>query len=115
MNKDPKTFLLHILECIGYIEYDVHNISKEEFLDSVTIQDAVNRRLEIIGEATKNIPENIRNHYKSIPWKKLAGMRDILIHNYFGVDLDMVWGIVKDDLPDLKNKIKVILDELNKA
>jgi len=69
------------------------------------------RRLEIIGEAVKNIPDDFRAKYPDIPWRQIAGMRDILIHAYFGVELRRVWKVVKEDLPELKLKILKILDE----
>lgn len=84
MREDPKIFLEHILESIG---------------ESVTIQDAVIRRLEM-----KNLPSSFKNKHQEIPWKKIAGLRDILIHQYFGVDLDLVWEIVNKDIPKLKKQ-----------
>jgi len=80
-----------VLECIELIEKYTGGKSKEEFLKSIQLQDAVIRRIEIIGEAVKNIPEGIKKSYQDIPWKKIAGMRDILIHEYFGVDLELTW------------------------
>ena len=73
---------------------------------------AVIRRLEIMGEAAKNIPEDFRNKYCEVPWKQIAGMRDVLIHGYFGVNLERVWIVVERDLPDLKQKISKILEEI---
>jgi len=72
------------------------------------------RRLEVIGEAVKNLPLDFREKYPNIDWKKIAGLRDVLIHAYFGVSLERIWVIVKDDLPDLKKKIKKILDDMEK-
>lgn len=89
----------------------MNDISKKEFFEETKIQDAVLRRLEIIGEATKNVSLEVRRKYSDVPWKKMAGMRDKLIHAYFGVDLERVWSVVKDDLPDIKKKIIVILNE----
>ena len=76
------------------------------------MQDAVIRRLEIIGEATKNIPEEFTKKHSEVPWSGIAKMRDKLIHKYFGVDLDLTWDVLKDDLPSLKEKIKKILREV---
>ena len=71
--------------------------------------------MEIIGEAVKNIPNDFKEKYIEIPWKKIAGLRDILMHAYFGIDLDITWNIIKKDLPDLKEKILNIKDELEKT
>lgn len=111
MKKDIKIFLLHILESIERIENFAGEISTDEFLKSEIIQDAVMRRIEIIGEAVKNIPNSFRNKYSDIEWKKIAGTRDTLIHGYFGVDLRLTFKIVKKDIPDLKKKISKILKE----
>ena len=75
------------------------------------IQDAVIRRLEIIGEAVKNIPFSFRKEYPKIPWKKISGLRDILIHEYFGVDMRLVWRITKKDMPEFKKRISDILEK----
>ena len=72
----------------------------------MNLRDATIRRLEIIGEAVKNIPNSFRNKYPEVPWRNIAGFRDILIHAYFGINLDRVWNIIKKDLPDLKKNIK---------
>ncbi|MBU4190535.1 MAG: DUF86 domain-containing protein [Candidatus Thermoplasmatota archaeon] len=109
MKKDISIFLKHILESIERIEEFTKGISKEKFLDSVQLQDAVIRRLEIIGEAVKNLPPGFRKKHADVPWSEIARTRDKLIHGYFGVDLTLTWDIVKKDLPDLKKKIKKIL------
>jgi len=111
MKKDPKIFLEHILESIGEIEKYTKNISKKRFFDSVMIQDAAVRRLEIISEAVKNLPTSFKNRYPKIPWKKIAGTRDILIHEYFGVNVDLVWKIVNKNIPQLKKQISKLLEE----
>ena len=105
MSKDVTVFVKHILESIALIEEYISKISVDDFMKSRQIQDAVMRRLEIIGEATKNIPDSFRKEYPDIPWREIAGMRDILIHNYFGVDLELTWTTIKENLPDLKHKL----------
>lgn len=112
MTKDPKVFLRHILESIEQIEQYSAGKSKEEFLASTQIQDAVMRRLEIIGEASKNLLAELRERYSTIPWNEITGMRDVLIHEYFGVDAELVWRTVEHDLPIFKQHIQKILSEI---
>jgi len=108
--KDDKVYLTHIVECIQYIlEYT--QSGEEEFYKQRIIQDAVIRNLEIIGEATKNISKEYRNQYPDIPWREMAGLRDVLIHDYLGVDLKIVWAVVKNELPRLLTQIKNLLSE----
>lgn len=103
--KDPSVFVSHILECIEKIEEYLADKTKKDFLNSTQLQDAVIRRIEIIGEAATNIPEEIQKEYPEIRWEEAKGMRNILIHEYFGVDLNLTWEVVKQDLPKLKEQM----------
>lgn len=111
MRKDPKVFLQHIHESIEEIERNLRHCAKEEFLSTIPLQDAVVRRLEIMGEAVKNLSPSFRKKQSGIRWKDIAGMRDVLIHGYFGVDYDLVWKICKKDVPVLKKQIAGLLKE----
>ena len=85
-------------DAINLIEEYIKDKKKSEFLESKQLQDSVIRRIEIIGEAIKNIPDDFKRTHEIIPWKEITGMRDILIHQYFGVDLELTWEVVKTDL-----------------
>lgn len=110
MKKDTAVFLKHILDSINRIIEFTNNFSKAQFLKSVKTQDAVIRRLEIIGEATKCLPKEFTERHREVPWNEIARMRDKLIHGYFGVDLNITWNVIKEDLPSLSKKIKEILN-----
>lgn len=87
--------------------------SYEQFAADTKTQDAVIRTLEIVGEATKRLSPVLRESRPDVPWKSMAGLRDKLIHDYFGVDLDVVWRIVRDELPPLADRVTAALDETN--
>jgi uncharacterized protein with HEPN domain len=113
MRREVHLYIEDIIDCIAKIEEYTDNITDDDFNDSSQIQDAVIRRLEIIGEAVKNIPKSVRDKYPDIPWKNIAGLRDVLIHAYFGVNLKRTWKAVKEDIPDLKAKIMSMRDDLS--
>ena len=99
-----------ILESIELIESYVANMNFEEFKKDRKTIDAVIRNFEIIGEAARNIPKEIRNKFTDIDWKGIIGLRNRVVHEYFGVSLTIVWEIIKSDLPVLKDKIKQLFE-----
>ncbi len=113
MKKD-KLYLQHIMETIYDIEKFMEKVSKDGFLKNKEKQYAVLRALEIIGEATKNLSIELKTNHPEIPWKEISGMRDKLIHEYFGVNLELVWETIKNDIPKLKRQTLKILEEINK-
>jgi len=112
--RGDKEFLLDMLEGIKRIELYTERLSYQDFLRKIETQDALVRNLEIIGEASKNISKDLKIEYNHIPWKEIAGMRDKVIHFYFGVNWDIVWGAAKENLPQLKEKIEGILNKIEK-
>jgi uncharacterized protein with HEPN domain len=106
--KDDLVFIDHILLCIEKIQDYTIDLSQEDFNDNELVQDAVIRNIEIIGEASKKISKDLKAQYPEVPWKVMSGMRDKLIHDYFGVDVDVVWKTVKEDIPYLKSLIENI-------
>ena len=111
MPRDYKVYLEDILEAIGKVREYTSGMSQATFFDDSKTVDAVVRNLEIIGEAVKNIPEEIRSQYPDVEWKKIGGLRDILIHEYFGIDVEIIWDILQVKLPILENQVKKILTD----
>jgi uncharacterized protein with HEPN domain len=108
MKRDINLFIQDILENIKDIESFSKGLTIKEFEKNKLKQNAIIRSLEVIGEAVKNIPDEFREKYKNIPWKDIAGFRDILSHAYFGVNMDRVWNIIEKDLPSFRNEIEKI-------
>ncbi|HLT24522.1 MAG TPA: DUF86 domain-containing protein [Ignavibacteria bacterium] len=110
--REWKLYIKDIVECINKINDYIGKMSKEEFLNDDKTFDAVMRNLEIIGEAVKLIPSSVKEEYGSIEWKKIAGLRDIIIHGYFGINADLIWNVITEKIPELKSKIDIVAGEL---
>ncbi|WXG44624.1 MAG: DUF86 domain-containing protein [Promethearchaeati archaeon SRVP18_Atabeyarchaeia-1] len=110
MKKDDSVYLHHIMDAISRIEEYTRAVKRQDFIGGHMVQDAVMRQIEIIGEATKRLSKELRDKRPEIPWKDMAGLRDKLIHGYFGVDLDAVWDTVERDIPQLKRKLKGLVE-----
>lgn len=105
-NKSPIIFLQDILDSIQQIEIYITDLDFEDFASQRLIVDAVVRNLEIIGEAAKNLPEDFRQQHQDIPWKNMIGLRNIVIHEYFGIDMSIIWEIITKDLLSIKPTIQ---------
>ncbi len=115
MKRDINLFIDDILENIIDIESFSKGLTKDKFMKDKLKQNAIVRSLEIIGEAAKNIPDYFRYKYPNLPWRKIAGFRDVLVHAYFGVNIERIWEIIKKDLSDLKDNIVKIKEDLDKG
>lgn len=108
--KDDRIYLAHIRDAIQRIEAFT-SVGEDQFYSDLMVQDAVIRNLEVIGEAVKGLSEAIREANADVPWKQVAGMRDVLIHHYFGVKLDTVWMVIVDHLPRLRERVEQLLGQ----
>jgi uncharacterized protein with HEPN domain len=111
MPRDYKVYLEDIVEAIRKIQFFTSDLSLQTFSSDVKTFDAVIRNLEIIGEASKRVPEEVRSKYPNVEWRKTAGLRDILAHEYFGVDKEIIWDVIHNKLPVLEKQIKQMLEE----
>ena len=112
MTRDLCLYVEDILASIDRIQEYTRGLDEQSFSENAQAQDAVLRRLEVMGEAVKNIPESLRGKYPEIPWRNIAGLRDVLIHQYFGVNLHRTWLIVTEDIPVLKNKLTRLYEDI---
>ena len=110
--RDILIYLEDIADSAGLVQEYISDISEFEFYELNEKQDAVLRRIQVIGEAAKHIPDDYRNKWNHIPWKEIAGMRDILVHEYFGITFTMVWKVVNEDLPILKEQVEKLISEI---
>jgi len=113
-NKRDLIRLQHILDAINEIESFLNNKNEDEFQINSMLQSACIRQLEIIGEAASRLSDTTKKNIEDIEWRELIGLRNILVHEYFGVDLSIIWQIIDIDLPELKDKIKLIIQDFQK-
>ena len=109
--KGDRLYLLHILDAVEKIESYI-SVGHDVFVSTSHWQDAVVRQLEIIGEATKRLSKQLCSQHPEVPWRRIAGLRDVLIHDYMGVDIKAVWEITQKDLPGLKKSVQKILQTM---
>ena len=113
MKRTPLLYVIHIFDAIKSIQIQIREITKEQFENSELVQGFVERKLEIIGEATTRIPEEFKEQNTEIAWRKATGMRNILIHMYDEVDFDIVWETITETLPTFKKQIQELLQKLS--
>jgi uncharacterized protein with HEPN domain len=112
-SKGDKVRLIHIKEAITEVESYLNETDFDSFLTNSMMRFACIKQLEIIGEASNHLTEEIKNKFSEIEWGQIVGMRNVFVHEYFGVDSRIVWEIIKNDIPDFKIKIIAIIEEIN--
>lgn len=110
--KSDRIYILHMIDSMDQISEYTDQISMAEFKENRLIQDAVVRNFEIVGEAAKKVSIQTKKKFPHIPWKNMAGMRDKLIHNYMGVDLDAVWKTIEDIVPSMRKKLDEVVQSM---
>ena len=113
MKRDPRLYLDDIIQAIAAIERYTQGLTKQDFDQNELVQDGVLRRLEVIGEAARHIPQELQTQAPEIPWRRIVGMRNRLTHEYFGILIDRVWNVVQQDLPPLRSKIQELREALD--
>jgi len=110
MSFEPRDYLRHVLVEADYLIAQAAGLKRDEFMTNETLRRAFVRSLEIVGEAAKKVPEDFRAKHPTVEWRAMAGMRDRLIHDYFGVDYELVWDVVQNRIPALRNQVASMLD-----
>ncbi len=111
--RNYKIYISDILDCIHYISDFIGESDYDEFIDDNKTSSAVVLKLIVIGESTKNVPDRIREKYPDVPWKGMTGLRDRIAHGYFGIDYEIIWEVIKEQLPTLEPEIARMLDEMD--
>jgi len=108
--RDHRLFLADMLEAIEKIERYTHGLNREDLWQDDLVADAVVRNLEVIGEAARHVPEALRAAHPEIDWRRVVGLRNVVVHEYFAIDLDVVWVVVEKHLPQLKRVVQAMLE-----
>ena len=111
MSLSAYELLQHIRDEVNYLLENSVDLEFDDFAQDPTLVRAYSRSIEIIGEATKKLPSNFKNKYPDVPWRNIAGMRDKLIHDYFGIDLEIVWDVIRTKIPELKEHLNIIIKD----
>lgn len=111
--KDDSIYLLHILECIDKINQYTSD-GRAAFMTSTIIQDAVIRNLQVLAESSQNISDSLKQKYSTVDWKSISGFRNVVVHDYLGLDMEKMWDIVEQDIPNMKTTISKMLEQLKK-